>query len=48
VLDEARHCDDLLLLREGRIVAQLSPAELQRRTGTEDMDEAFVRLIERQ
>ncbi len=46
VLDEARHCDDLLLLREGRIVAQLAPDELQGRTGTEDMDEAFVRLIE--
>jgi ABC-2 type transport system ATP-binding protein len=46
VLDEARHCDELLLLREGRVVAQLTPAELTERTGTEDMDEAFVRLIE--
>ena len=48
VLDEARHCDDLLLLRDGRIIAQLTPAELRERTGTDDMDEAFVRLIERQ
>ena len=47
VLDEARHCDELLLLREGRILAQLTPAELTSRTGTRDMDEAFVRLIER-
>jgi ABC-2 type transport system ATP-binding protein len=46
VLDEARHCDELILLREGRIVGQLTPAELTGRTGTEDMDEAFVRLIE--
>jgi ABC-2 type transport system ATP-binding protein len=46
VLDEARHCDEVILLREGRIVAQLSPAELAARTGTEDLDEAFVRLIE--
>jgi ABC-2 type transport system ATP-binding protein len=46
VLDEARHCDELVLLREGRLVAQLTPAELVSRTGTEDMDEAFVRLIE--
>lgn len=45
VLDEARHCDELILLREGRIVAQLTPAALVARTGTEDMDEAFVRLI---
>jgi len=46
VLDEARHCDKLLLLRDGRIVAQLTPAELIAQTGTDDMDEAFVRLIE--
>jgi ABC-2 type transport system ATP-binding protein len=46
VLDEARHCDELILLREGSVVAQLTPAELRSLTGTEDMDEAFVRLIE--
>jgi len=46
VLDEARHCDELILLREGAIVAQLTPAELVVRAGTDDMDEAFVRLIE--
>lgn len=46
VLDEGRHCDELILLREGLIVAQLSPADLARRTGTEDLDDAFVRLIE--
>jgi ABC-2 type transport system ATP-binding protein len=46
VLDEAKHCDALILLRGGGIVAQLTPAELTARTGTDDMDEAFVRLIE--
>jgi ABC-2 type transport system ATP-binding protein len=46
VLDEARHCDLLLLMRDGRILSQCTPPELVRRTGTEDMDEAFVRLIE--
>ena len=46
VLDEARHCESLLLMREGVILAQLTPAELIDQTGTEDMDEAFVRLIE--
>jgi len=46
VLDEARHCDRLLLLRDGSLLAALTPAELVARTGTEDMDEAFVRLIE--
>jgi ABC-2 type transport system ATP-binding protein len=46
VLDEARHCDRLILLREGKLLAHLTPDELVRRSGTEDMDEAFVRLIE--
>ena len=47
VLDEARHCDELILLRAGSLVAQLTPAEMAARTSTEDMDQAFVRLIER-
>ncbi|HLM87330.1 MAG TPA: ABC transporter ATP-binding protein [Solirubrobacteraceae bacterium] len=46
VLEEAGRCDDLLLLREGSLVAQLSPAQLTARAHTHDMDEAFVRLIE--
>jgi ABC-2 type transport system ATP-binding protein len=46
VLDEARHCEDLLLLRDGSLIAQLTPGELAARSATEDMDEAFVRLIE--
>lgn len=46
VLDEARHCDEVILLREGRIIAQLTPAELVARTGTDDLDEAFIRLVE--
>jgi ABC-2 type transport system ATP-binding protein len=46
VLDEARHCDEIILLREGCILAQLPPAALAARTGTEDLDEAFIRLIE--
>jgi ABC-2 type transport system ATP-binding protein len=46
VLDEARHCDQLILLRDGRMLAQLTPAELTSRTGTQNMDEAFVRPIE--
>lgn len=47
VLDEARHCEDLLLLRDGELIAQMAPGELAARSGTDDMDEAFMRLIER-
>ena len=46
VMDEARHCEDLILLRDGALVAQLTPAQMCARTGAEDMDEAFTRLIE--
>ena len=46
VMDEAEHCDRLLLMREGRLLAAESPAELRRRTGKEQLDEAFLALIE--
>jgi ABC-2 type transport system ATP-binding protein len=45
VMDEAGHCEDLLLMREGRLLAQLSPGELTQRAGTDDLDEAFLRLV---
>ena len=46
VMDEAERCDELLLLREGRLLASGPVAEIRRRTATDDMNEAFLRLIE--
>jgi ABC-2 type transport system ATP-binding protein len=46
VMDEARHCDELLLLREGELLAAGRPDDLLRRTQTDDLAEAFLRLIE--
>jgi len=46
VMDEADRCDRLLLLREGRLLADSTPAELRWRTGREDLDEAFLALVE--
>jgi ABC-2 type transport system ATP-binding protein len=46
VMDEADRCDSLLLLREGRLLAQASPGELRSRTGAEQLDQAFLALIE--
>ena len=46
VMDEAERCDALLLLREGRLLAQATPAELRARTGAERLDEVFLRLID--
>ncbi|MBF6213442.1 ABC transporter ATP-binding protein [Nocardia puris] len=45
VMDEAEHCDRLLLMREGRLLAQLSPAELRARTGEDNLERAFLTLI---
>ena len=46
VMDEARYCDELLLLREGELLAAGRPHDLLRRTQTDDLTEAFLRLIE--
>ncbi len=46
VMDEADRCDALLLLREGRLLAQATPSELRRQTGENDLDAAFLRLVE--
>jgi ABC-2 type transport system ATP-binding protein len=45
VMEEASHCSSLLLLREGLLMAQLSPAELSRRGGSEDLERAFLQII---
>lgn len=46
VMDEAARCDRLLLLRDGLVIADLSPGELLERTGAGDLDTAFLRLVE--
>jgi ABC-2 type transport system ATP-binding protein len=46
VMDEATRCDDLLLLRDGRLVAQGAPDDLLRRSGARDLESAFLALAE--
>ncbi|MEP7021491.1 MAG: ABC transporter ATP-binding protein [Pseudonocardiales bacterium] len=46
VMEEAGRCDELLLMREGRLLAQASPDGLKERTGTDSLDEAFLRLVQ--
>ncbi len=46
VMDEADRCDALLLLRDGRLLAQATPDELRAQTGVADLDAAFLRLVE--
>ncbi|MEV0543163.1 ABC transporter ATP-binding protein [Nocardia salmonicida] len=45
VMDEAEHCDKLLLMRDGELLAQLSPDELRERTDEQNLEAAFLTLI---
>jgi ABC-2 type transport system ATP-binding protein len=45
VMDEADRCSELLLLRNGAVLTHDTPAGLKQRTGTDDLDQAFLRLI---
>lgn len=44
-MDEAEHCDDLVLLRDGKVLAHSSPRELCHKTGTKTVEQAFVTLV---
>jgi ABC-2 type transport system ATP-binding protein len=46
VMDEAERCDNLLLLRDGRLLAEGTPEVLRERTGAHGLDEAFLHLVE--
>ena len=46
VMDEATRCDRLLLLREGRVLADDTPHGLLARTHAADAEEAFLALID--
>jgi len=48
VMDEAGRCDRLVLLRDGRLVADTTPAQLRADVGTQDLEEAFLRVVRRQ
>jgi ABC-2 type transport system ATP-binding protein len=45
VLDEAAHCDRLLLLRSGLLIAEDTPAGLLASTGAANLDDAFLDLV---
>lgn len=45
VMDEADHCDDLLLMRDGRLLAHTTPSRLREETGCTSLEEAFLSVI---
>ena len=46
VMDEADRCDQLLLMREGAIIANDTPAAIKQHAGAADIESAFLRLVE--
>jgi ABC-2 type transport system ATP-binding protein len=46
VMDEAERTDDLIMMREGRIVAMAPPKDLLDQTGATNLEDAFLRLAE--
>jgi ABC-2 type transport system ATP-binding protein len=45
VMDEADHCGDLLLMRDGHLVAHTTPTQLREDTGCPALEEAFLSII---
>lgn len=45
VMDEAERCDRLVLMREGAVLAEDTPAGVLARTGASDIEGAFLALV---
>ncbi len=45
VMDEADHCGDLLLMREGKLLAHTTPTKLREDTGCQSLEDAFLSVI---
>ncbi|NUP60268.1 MAG: ABC transporter ATP-binding protein [Pseudarthrobacter sp.] len=45
VMEEASRCETLLLLRDGRLLARLTPGELSRRGHSSNLEQAFLAII---
>jgi ABC-2 type transport system ATP-binding protein len=46
VMDEAERCDQLLLMRDGVILAHDTPEAIKQRAGAEDVESAFLSIVE--
>ena len=47
VMDEASRCHELVLMRDGQIIATGPPEQLLRETGSDDLEQAFIELAQR-
>ena len=47
MMEEADHCDELVLLREGTILAQGTPSQLRHNAGIDNLESVFISLVEK-
>jgi ABC-2 type transport system ATP-binding protein len=47
VMDEADHCGDLLLMRDGHLISHTTPTRLREDTGCTSLEDAFLSIIRR-
>jgi ABC-2 type transport system ATP-binding protein len=47
VMDEADRCGDLLLMRDGHLLAHITPDRLREETGCTSLEDAFLSIIRR-
>jgi ABC-2 type transport system ATP-binding protein len=45
VMDEAGRCERLILLRDGELLADGSPARLRDEVGSDDLEQVFLKLV---
>lgn len=45
VMDEAERCDDLVLIRDGKVLAHGSPSGLCEQTGAKTVEQSFLKLV---
>jgi ABC-2 type transport system ATP-binding protein len=45
VMDEAERCDDLILIRDGKLLAHGSPDGLRKQTHTDSVEDSFLKLV---
>jgi ABC-2 type transport system ATP-binding protein len=46
VMDEAERCDELLLIRDGKLLAHDTPQALREQTHSQSVEESFLKLVE--
>lgn len=47
-MDEAQHCDQIALLRQGQLLAEGTPADVIKSAGAVNLEEAFLALAKRE